>query len=364
MSYKSKMEGPEHISSQALVLSDSENKNRLLELTLTYDYLETQNSPTSTETHISSPEEQNIDHASTKPQEFHLFKQLPAELRIQIWKMAAEPKLKEIFELQQLDSNDPLPQDGKLAVFKVKMDRNRMNVAQTCYESWEILQGNPQSTDWPLTPMRTYIYPSLDSLMLHSDIQIDGFWMTPEQLIGNAQHLIINPDEDFALSIIDDISESTKLNNNYLSSIKSMSIVIESLRLPVQANALVRERLSAQVPLVIDLDDAAQIKTMAKILDDTWCDFLGPVYPEKEKKTSSFVEECAILRNKSTHCCSDIRQRIQDNMAAESTVDYQDQKLPEIKRVMLLVDAFDKTPNIAMLLPYQVPPYLGYSHIL
>ncbi|KAI0880332.1 uncharacterized protein GGS22DRAFT_175373 [Annulohypoxylon maeteangense] len=76
--------------------------------------------------------------------------------------MAAGPKLKELFELKPLDSEDLLPPEGTQATFKVKMDRSRTNIAQTCYESWEILHGPPKVFDWPLTPMRTYMDPELD----------------------------------------------------------------------------------------------------------------------------------------------------------------------------------------------------------
>ncbi|KAI1205318.1 uncharacterized protein F4807DRAFT_287973 [Annulohypoxylon truncatum] len=315
----SNTEGPDHASSKALVHHDPQSKILFPKLNCT------------------SGEDQDTSHNSTEPQTFHPFMMLPAELRIMIWKLAAGPRFKEILEIKPLDSEDPLPQGGKLAVFKVKMDVTRMKVAQACYEAWEIIRGPLKISAWPHTPMQTYMDPHLDSLMIHSDIDLDAFWMSPDCLIGNARHLILDADEYFALDILDDIPASRKIKSGFLSSVETISVVVVTFRIPAKVADLYRERFSTQVPFVIDIDDIGQI---------AWMTLALYVAMKSLSMSIAFIEECLDNRQYWTTFPSGITQRIQVNLAAANV---QDGKIPDIKRVMLILDETDKRSDVQLM---------------
>ncbi|KAI1454247.1 hypothetical protein F4805DRAFT_328711 [Annulohypoxylon moriforme] len=278
------------------------------------------------------------DQPPTKPQHFHLFKMLPPEIRIKIWNMAAGSKLKEIFELQPLGSENPLPPAGKLAVFKVKMDRSRIGVARTCYESWEIIQGLSKVSDWPLTPMRTRMDPNLDSLMIHADVDLKKFWMTPEKVIGDARHLIFIIDELWTLPILDDIPASS-IKNGSVSSVETISIIFETFILPSSATAQVHQQFSAQIPFVIDIEDTTQIDRVATIIDNALEQNSG--FKSEISTRAGFYEAYDRLANPTHDFCERIRERIRANIDTTDDVT-QDHKIPDIKRVYLFLDESDK----------------------
>ncbi|KAI1088219.1 hypothetical protein F5B19DRAFT_472208 [Rostrohypoxylon terebratum] len=279
--------------------------------------------------------------------EFPCFKQLPAEIRIMIWEMAASSGLKEILEIQPLPSGNPLSSQGELAVFKVKMDKTRMNVAQACYESWEILRGQSSVSNWPRTPMQTCMDQDLDTLMFHADISFERYWMKPKTIIGNAQHIIVQMDDDYYSDILDSILPTAfgrRIEGGKIPSIKTISCVVDTFRIPSNAKALIRKHFSAQVPFVVDLDDDEQINKMAVILDHE----VGQSLELGNETLMSIAlhEECLNTRLNLANFIERVKRRIRDNAVMGN---FKSPELPDVKRVLLILDEFDERPDTPLL---------------
>ncbi|XDG07305.1 hypothetical protein ABKA04_006920 [Annulohypoxylon sp. FPYF3050] len=287
-------------------------------------------------------------HSWTPIQNFSCFKDLPAEIRIMIWKMAAGSGLKEILEIQPLPSGNPFPLQEELAVFKVKMDKTRMNVAQACYESWEIIRGRSPVSNWPRTPMRTCMDQNLDTVMFHADISFEKYWMKPKTMIGNAQHIIVQMDDDCYSDILDEILPTAYrrrgIKDGYIPSVRTISCVVDTFRIPSNAEALVRKHFSAQVPFVLDLDDDEQINKMAAILDHQVGQSLG--LGNETLMSIAFREECLNTRLNLASFIERIQRRVRDNAARGN---FQGLEVPDVKRVLLILDEFDERPNIPLL---------------
>lgn len=291
--------------------------------------------------------EKNTSSIPPKIENFPLMK-LPPNVRNKIWHLAAGPKLMEIFEIRW---RRPVPDTEPRSV--VTMDKKRMRVSHACQESRSLLYPSPRCSEWPHTPVQTYMDPDRDSVMINGNFMIG---MSFEDILGHVQRLILTPDHG-SFQIIEEIASSYGPCWN----MQQVSFVLETWSISAQASALICKRLSARMPVVVDLDDDQEmIRTMNQIVD-------GPWHSQHHKRVdtlSSFHKQCHITRtkksyNRITSCGSRLcdTRNWEGFCTAFRTGWYEqshwyNQDVPDIKRVALLVEGDEGTPKISQHLPW------------
>ncbi|KAK6948109.1 hypothetical protein Daesc_009873 [Daldinia eschscholtzii] len=200
---------------------------------------------------------QNASTGPPKIESFPLMK-LPPDIRQKIWQLAAGPKLKEIFEIRW---RSPVPDTEPLS--EVTMDKRRMRISHACRESRNILYPSPRCCEWPHTPVQTFMDPERDSVMINGNFMIG---MSFENILGHAQQLILTPDHG-SFQIVEEIASSY----GPCWDLQLVSFVLETWSISAQASALICKRLSARMPVVVDLDDEEEmLRTMNDIVNGPW----------------------------------------------------------------------------------------------
>ncbi|KAI8962739.1 hypothetical protein F5Y11DRAFT_356823 [Daldinia sp. FL1419] len=273
---------------------------------------------------------------------------LPPNIRHRIWCLAAGPKLKEIFEIRW---RCPIPDIEPRS--RVTMDKRRMRVSHVCRESRRLLYPSPGCSEWPHTPAQTYMDPHRDSIMISGGFMIG---MSFEDILGHAQRLILTPDHG-SFQIVEEIASSYGSCLN----LQLVSFVLETWSIPAQASALIREQLSAHMPIVIDLDDNQEmIRIMNYIVD-------GPWHNQHHKRVDTFLEfykQCHITRtkksyNRMTSCGGRLCDtRHWEGFCTAFRAGWYEQshwynkRVPDIRRVALLVEGDREIPRISQHLPW------------
>ncbi|KAI1802425.1 hypothetical protein F4811DRAFT_563287 [Daldinia bambusicola] len=273
---------------------------------------------------------------------------LPPDIRCRIWNLAAGDKLKEIFEVRWRSLvPDTEPRS------RVTIDKRRMRVSQTCREARSILCPYLRCSARPHTPVQTYMDPDRDSIMINDFFMAGtGF----EDILGHVQQLILTPYHG-SFRIIEEIASSYGPCSN----IQLVSFVLETWSISPQASARICKRLSARMPVVIDLDDDREmLRVMNDIVD-------GPWHNQRHRRVNSlsdFQKQCHITRtkksyNKVTSCGSRLcTTRNWEGFCTAFRVGWHeqshwyDERVPDIKRVALLVEGDEGTPKISQHLPW------------
>ncbi|KAI1652608.1 hypothetical protein F4813DRAFT_383866 [Daldinia decipiens] len=275
-----------------------------------------------------------------------LTKNLPPNVRHKIWHLAAGPKLMEIFEIRW---RSPIPDTEPRSM--VTMDKRRMRVSHACQESRSLLYPSPRCSEWLHTPVQTYMDPDRDSVMINGNFMIG---MSFEDILGHVQRLILTPDHG-SFQIVEEIS----LSYGPCWNMQQVSFVLETWSIPAQASTLICERLSARMPVVVDLDDDQEmIRTMNQIVD-------GPWHSQHHKRVdtlSSFYKQCHITRTKKSYnrmttcgtrlCDAKYWEGFCTAFRANWYELSHNQRVPDIKRVALLVEGDEGTPKISQHLPW------------
>ncbi|KAF3055777.1 hypothetical protein GL218_06862 [Daldinia childiae] len=161
---------------------------------------------------------------------------LPPDVRKKIWHLAAGPKSMEIFEIRW---RSPVPDSEPRSI--VTMDKRRMRVSHACQESRNLLYPSSRCTEWPHTPVQTYMDPDRDSVMINGNFMIG---MSFEDILGHVQRLILTPDHG-SFQIIEEIASSYGPCWN----MRQVSFVLETWSISAQASALICKRLSAPLAM-------------------------------------------------------------------------------------------------------------------
>lgn len=291
-----------------------------------------------------------------KPEAFPFMK-LPPELRIIIWRLAAESHLPAKFEIIQpaVRVYYGPPDDGINGTpFRIRCPPSRRLVAQVCREARDTLlpKRRPTRRDEHPTPIWTWLDGQWDHLVIPSQLRIPRN-MGYRDVLGPARHVMIAPEPrgsclyEALKHTIESIFRDIIANQIALD---SMAVIVDEFRVSVPIQAELELEFQSRFPLAINITDDSEINRVDRIFGNEE-PYSGFQALARDQCRSGLITkwgeewsdfEASLRRRVLTSCNWD--DKVIESLITKGQISAGDSpnhlkaynRLPELKRVVLL----------------------------